>query len=114
MILFSRSAAAMQSSGRKAVLAASLLGAVLALTPATAAPPVFQSALDGYQSYQDQPTSEWKKVNDAVGAIGGWREYARQASETGTPSSASGKGTASATPQAKPKPGATTPEKARP
>ena len=95
-------------------MAASLLGAVHALTPAAAAPQAFESALDGYQSYQDQPTGEWKKVNEAVGAIGGWREYARQTSEAGTPSSGSGKSLESATPPTKPNPGATAPEKARP
>lgn len=116
-LFFFRSTAAMQPSGRKAALAAGVLSAVHALTPATAAPLAYQSALDGYQTYEDQPTAEWKKVNDLVGAIGGWREYARQATETGAPPAASGNGAKAAagqTPPALLKSGSDTPEKSKP
>lgn len=40
---------------------------------------VFRSAFEGYQPYVDDGTSDWKKANDAVGQIGGWRAYAREA-----------------------------------
>ena len=42
----------------------------------------YQSVLGTYQSYQDQPVSSWREINDEVGKIGGWRAYAREASES--------------------------------
>jgi hypothetical protein len=47
--------------------------------PATAQAPAFRSAFEGYQPYTDDGAPEWKKANDAVGQIGGWRAYAREA-----------------------------------
>lgn len=117
MITFFTLAAAIRPAISVLALSASLFSAVQAQTVGSTAPPAFQSVLEGYQSYQDQPTGDWKKVNDEVGAIGGWREYARQAGETGTPSAASGQAAESATgtaSPAKPKAGAAAPEKAKP
>ena len=43
--------------------------------------PQFTSAFENYKAFQDQPVGDWKKANDEVGRIGGWRAYAREASE---------------------------------
>jgi hypothetical protein len=43
------------------------------------APPAFRSALEGYQPYTDGDAPAWKQANEAVGQIGGWRAYAREA-----------------------------------
>jgi hypothetical protein len=54
--------------------------------PAAVAPPVeYRPVFSGYQAYTDQPVGNWREANDAVGRIGGWREYAREA-EAATPS----------------------------
>ena len=45
-----------------------------------AAPPAFRSAFEGYQPYTDEKMQDWKQANDRVGQIGGWREYAKEAS----------------------------------
>lgn len=56
-----------------------------AMAPAAAATqptaPVFRSAFEGYQPYTEQKMAPWKEANDNVGQIGGWREYAREASQ---------------------------------
>jgi hypothetical protein len=46
---------------------------------APAQAPAFRSAFEGYQPYADDGAPEWKKANDEVGKIGGWRAYAREA-----------------------------------
>lgn len=60
-------------------------------TPATladAAPSANRSAFEGYQRHTDEKTVNWKEANDNVGRIGGWREYARQASQAQMPEDA--------------------------
>ena len=52
---------------------------------ADAAPPPYRSALEGYQRYTDEKTVNWKEANDATARIGGWREYAKEASQSQTP-----------------------------
>ncbi len=42
----------------------------------------YRSALEGYQRYTEEKTVNWKEANDAVARIGGWREYAKEASQT--------------------------------
>ena len=58
------------------------------MAPAAAATqpttPVFRSAFEGYQPYTEQKMAPWKEANDNVGQIGGWREYAREASQPDT------------------------------
>jgi hypothetical protein len=47
-----------------------------------AVPPlVFQSPFARYQAFVEQQVGSWKETNDAVGRIGGWRVYAREARE---------------------------------
>ena len=45
----------------------------------------YRSALEGYQRYTDEKTVNWKEANDAVARIGGWREYAKEASQSQAP-----------------------------
>ena len=49
---------------------------------ADAAPPPYRSALEGYQRYTEEKTVNWKEANDATARIGGWREYAKEASQS--------------------------------
>jgi hypothetical protein len=53
--------------------------AVPSMKQALPQPPAFRSAFEGYQPYTDDGAPEWKKANDEVGKIGGWRAYAREA-----------------------------------
>ncbi|MGH8804430.1 MAG: hypothetical protein ACREXN_06765 [Polaromonas sp.] len=51
-------------------------------TPQTpSAPPAFRSALEGYKPYTDEKTVNWKEANDTTARIGGWRAYAKEASQ---------------------------------
>ena len=52
---------------------------------ADTAPPPYRSALEGYQRYTEEKTVNWKEANDATARIGGWREYAKEASQTQVP-----------------------------
>ena len=38
----------------------------------------YRSAFDGYRGFTDQPVGSWRKANDDVGRIGGWKAYARE------------------------------------
>lgn len=53
-----------------------------------AAPPAYRSALAGYQRYTEEKTVNWKEANDAVARIGGWRAYAKEASQPQAPEGA--------------------------
>lgn len=62
-----------------AALAAGLpLGAQAerARPPAEAAP--YHSAFEGYRSFEAVEVQDWRKSNDTVREIGGWRAYARE------------------------------------
>lgn len=58
---------------------------VVPTATADAAPLPYRSALEGYQRYTEEKTVNWKEANDAVARIGGWREYAKEASQVQTP-----------------------------
>ena len=45
-------------------------------TPATGS---YESAFDGYRRFGDEALRPWREANDTVGAIGGWKAYAREA-----------------------------------
>ena len=49
--------------------------------PERTAPLPFQSGLEGYKRFADQPVAPWKPTNDEVGRIGGWKAYAKEARE---------------------------------
>ncbi len=63
------------------VSAAALPPAPPAPPSALAAPAAYHSALDGYQPYTDEKTVNWKEANDTTARIGGWRTYAKEASQ---------------------------------
>lgn len=91
--------------------AAHLVLLPLAISPVYAQPssPLeFRSAFEGYKPYTDEKTIDWKRANDNVGKIGGWREYAREASQ---PDTAAGPAVtpAKADPKADPKSGSAKP-----
>ncbi|ABM39826.1 hypothetical protein [Polaromonas naphthalenivorans] len=89
------------SLARLALLAASL-GAMQASAqaPATApaqpgpaamaedGQPSYRSALEGYLPYKDEKIVNWKETNDIAGQIGGWRAYAKEASQGQSPDNA--------------------------
>lgn len=61
-----------------AALAASLpLAAQPAGQPGTGAEP-YLSAFEGYRPFESGEVQEWRKSNDTVREIGGWRAYARE------------------------------------
>ena len=53
-------------------------------TDAKAAVPAlkYQSPFRDYRPFDDAKPIPWKDANDEVGRIGGWRAYAKEASET--------------------------------
>ena len=67
------------------IFALSGIAAAQTPAPASAATPVsplnYRSAFEGYKPYTDDKLLSWKDANDTTGRIGGWRAYAREASE---------------------------------
>ena len=51
-------------------------------------PPGYRSALEGYLPYKDEKIVNWKEANDIAGQIGGWRAYAKEASQGQSPDNA--------------------------
>lgn len=53
--------------------------------PAQAAPTVlsYRSALEGFQGFADEKAVPWQQANDTVHQRGGWKAYAKEASEAG-------------------------------
>lgn len=52
----------------------------------TAAQPVappLAAPFDQYRNFQDEPVADWRKVNDRVNEVGGWRTYLREAYQDG-------------------------------
>ncbi|MDO9196116.1 hypothetical protein [Rhodoferax sp.] len=41
----------------------------------------YRSAFADYRAYSEQPVASWREANDKVDQIGGWRAYAREASQ---------------------------------
>ena len=44
-------------------------------------PPGYRSAFEGYKPYSDDKLLDWKGANENTGRIGGWRVYAKEASQ---------------------------------
>ena len=55
---------------------------------ADTAPLPYRSAFEGYQRYSDEKIVNWKQANDTAGQIGGWRAYAKEASQEPSPDGA--------------------------
>jgi hypothetical protein len=49
-------------------------------------PLVYRSTFDMYRALRDVTLLPWRAANDRVGAIGGWRFYAREAQQSNGPS----------------------------
>ena len=45
-------------------------------------PLVYRSTFDAYHAQRDVTLLPWREANDRVGAIGGWRFYAREAQQS--------------------------------
>lgn len=57
------------------------------LDPKAAVPPVqHRSAMSGYRPLAEAPVGSWKEANERVNRIGGWRVYAREATQPASPS----------------------------
>lgn len=50
--------------------------------------PAYASVFRAYQPLGEQTVSPWAQTNAVVGAIGGWRAYAREAAQPDTPPAA--------------------------
>jgi hypothetical protein len=72
---------ATQVNAQASAAAASPADPVAPAAMAQAASPAYRSTLEGYQRYTDEKTINWKEANDATARIGGWREYAKEASQ---------------------------------
>ena len=72
------------ASAQAAAAASPSNPATLASPAATAQTmlPAYRSALEGYQRYTDEKMVDWKEANDATARIGGWRAYAKEASQS--------------------------------
>jgi hypothetical protein len=46
----------------------------------------YRSTFDAYRAQRDVTLLPWREANDRVGAIGGWRFYAREAQQPNAPS----------------------------
>jgi hypothetical protein len=56
------------------------------LQPGAAVPPAaYTSPLARYRAARDVEVGSWREVNDTVTRIGGWRAYAREASQPDAP-----------------------------
>lgn len=56
-----------------------------AAVPSVGAVPGYRSAFEGYRPYTDEKTVNWKEANDTTARIGGWRAYAKEASQPDAP-----------------------------
>lgn len=66
------------------VHAQSTVGAVTTAptnTASVASPFQFHSVFTHYNMFTEQPVLPWREANDDVGKIGGWRFYAKEASQ---------------------------------
>lgn len=63
-------------------------GPSAAAVPAPAASSLYRPAFEGYRRWADEPVQPWRRSNDAVGRLGGWRAYAREAQQAAPAASA--------------------------
>lgn len=85
LALLAASLGAMQASAQAPATAPAQPGPA---AMAEAGPPGYRSALEGYRPYTDEKIVNWKEANDTTGQIGGWRAYAKEASEGQSPDNA--------------------------
>ena len=79
-------------SGAAALVASFQLAAQTAATPpapaAGSGAPPYSSAFGGYRPFEAGEVQDWRKSNDTVRDIGGWRSYAREMQENSPPGAA--------------------------
>ena len=80
--LWATQASAQASASTSAASPANLIAPA---SPEQTALPAYHSALEGYQRYTEEKTLNWKDANDATARIGGWRAYAKEASQPQAP-----------------------------
>ncbi|MBG6077101.1 hypothetical protein [Polaromonas sp. CG_9.11] len=85
LVVLSASLWTTQVSAQAPASAASPANPGASAATAPAALPAYRSALEGYQRYTDEKTVNWKDANDTTARIGGWREYAKEASQPQAP-----------------------------
>ena len=96
LALLAASLGAPQLNAQVLVTAASTSSTALPAEKADAAPPPYRSAFEDYQPYTDEKIVNWKESNDTTARIGGWREYAKEA--TPAPAAQAEAGAATAKP----------------
>lgn len=80
------SAAAVAQAQAQPTAVAGTASAADPLQADAAVPPVaYTSPLARYRAASDVEVGSWREVNDTVTRIGGWRAYARQASQPEAP-----------------------------
>ena len=78
---------------RTLFLGLSALAACLPLSAQTTAAvaqasPAYQSAFEGYRPFEAGDVQDWRKSNDTVREVGGWRAYAREMQGPAEPAAA--------------------------
>jgi hypothetical protein len=74
------------AAGASAASAVSVVSTADPLQPSAAVPRVvYTSPLARYRVARDVEVGSWREVNDTVTRIGGWRAYAREASQSEAP-----------------------------
>lgn len=48
-----------------------------------ASPPAVSNPFAHYRAWREDALQDWRKANDRVGEIGGWRTYLRESQQTG-------------------------------
>jgi hypothetical protein len=69
----------------------------------------YTGSLARYKRYSEEPVGSWRKANETVNAIGGWRSYAREAAAAAAAAAAA---TAASAPASTPAPAAAPPNSA--
>ncbi|MEW6133506.1 MAG: hypothetical protein AB1591_10155 [Pseudomonadota bacterium] len=52
-------------------------------SPAEPARPAPAPPFDQYRNFRDEPVADWRKSNDRVNEVGGWRTYLRESFQDG-------------------------------
>lgn len=80
-LAFPVSVVAQQSQAGHRASGTAAVSAAAASQPGNPAarPDSYRSVFEGYRGHTDETPVSWREANDAVGRIGGWRAYAREA-----------------------------------
>lgn len=91
--LFAAALAAITAASAPAAAQAGSASPAARRDPLNAGEPVpavqHRSVLTTYRANADQPLGSWRQANDTVTRVGGWRAYAREASQPDAPAAAS-------------------------